>query len=164
MKELKNHPGYFISEDGNFYNSRGRQLKQFHRCRGYYGVKLRNRTYYVHRLIAEAFIPNPDNLPQVNHIDKDRSNNSIDNLEWCSPQHNIEHSLAKSFIIENKNGERFEVFNLNKWCRENNLHLANLHGTLSPKYRQHWSQGFRIVSQGAMITSTTGNNGSGVTA
>jgi hypothetical protein len=146
MKELQNHPGYFISEDGNFYNSKGKQLKTFHRCKGYLGVKLGKISYYVHRLIAEEFIPNPDNLPQVNHIDKDRSNNSVNNLEWCTSQKNIEHSLAKTFTIEHKNGERFTVHNLNKWCRENNLHLANLHGTISSKYRQNWSQGYRILS------------------
>jgi len=145
MKELKNHPGYFISEDGNFYNSKGRQLKQFHRCKGYLGVRLYKTAYYVHRLIAEEFIPNPNNYPQVNHIDKNRINNMIDNLEWCNPQQNVEHSLAKVFTIENKNGEKFEVFNLTKWCRENNLNMGNLHGTKSPKYRQHWSQGYHIV-------------------
>jgi hypothetical protein len=99
----------------------------------------------VHRLIAEEFIPNPNNYPQVNHIDKDRINNMIDNLEWCNPQQNVEHSLAKVFTIENKNGETFEIFNLTKWCKENNLHLANLHGTKSSKCRQHWSQGYRII-------------------
>lgn len=145
MKELKNHPGYFISEDGNFYNSKGRQLKQFHRCKGYLGVNLHKISYYVHRLIAEEFIPNPNNYPQVNHIDKNRINNMIDNLEWCSPQQNVEHSLAKVFTIENKNGETFEIFNLTQWCKENNLNSGNLHGTKSSKCRQHWSQGYRII-------------------
>jgi len=145
MKELRNHPGYFISEDGSFYNSKGKELKKFHRCKGYLGVKLNKTSYYIHRLIAEEFIPNPDNLPQINHIDKNRSNNSIDNLEWCNSQRNVEHSLAKTFIIENKNGEKFEVFNLSKWCKENNLHMQNLHGTMSSKYRQNWSQGYRII-------------------
>jgi hypothetical protein len=76
--------------------------------------------YRVHRLVALAFISNPLNLPQVNHIDKNRSNNQMDNLEWVTAQRNIEHSIAKSWEFI-KNGEPIEIFNMRKYCRENNL-------------------------------------------
>ncbi|MBD9534663.1 HNH endonuclease [Stenotrophomonas sp. STM01] len=46
----------------------------------------------VHRMVAEAFIPNPSNLPQVNHIDADTMNSCSDNLEWCDQAHNVSHS------------------------------------------------------------------------
>jgi len=49
----------------------------------------------VHRLVAKAFIPNPDNLPEVNHKDENSLNNSVDNLEWCDHQYNIEYSKNK---------------------------------------------------------------------
>lgn len=54
--------------------------------------RLSPKLQYVHRLVAKAFLPNPDNLPQVNHKDFDKSNNDVSNLEWVSRANNIQHS------------------------------------------------------------------------
>lgn len=74
------------------YELRERMLKLSHNKRGYPMVMLINKTNRkgkaVHRLVAEAFIPNPDCLPQVNHKDENKNNNCVDNLEWCDNSYN----------------------------------------------------------------------------
>lgn len=54
----------------------------------------RKKNYNVHRLVANAFLPNIDNLPEVNHIDEDKTNNRVDNLEWCDKTYNIRYSQS----------------------------------------------------------------------
>jgi hypothetical protein len=70
------------------------------RC--YATVRLNDgKGYKIHRLVAQAFIPNPDNLPCVNHKDENPKNNHVDNLEWCTNQYNVKYS-AKPLSYEHK--------------------------------------------------------------
>lgn len=59
---------------------------------GYMYVSLCSKRYLVHRLVAETFLPNTDNLPEVNHIDENKTNNKVDNLEWCDRRYNLIYS------------------------------------------------------------------------
>lgn len=72
-------------------------LKSSVNPRGYAAVSLQEgkeaKTYLVHRLVAEAFIPNPMGLSQVNHIDGNKQNNCVNNLEWVSPKENVVHAV-----------------------------------------------------------------------
>ena len=73
--------------------------------KGYLGVSLSSapnisKTVKVHRLVAKAFIPNPDNLPMVNHKDEDKTNNCVSNLEWCTNEYNLSYGTARQRIFE----------------------------------------------------------------
>ena len=79
---------YLVSSNGEVY----RKLKQTPDKYGYKTVRLGGREVpntKVHRLVAQCFLPNPDNLPCINHKDENPSNNNVDNLEWCTNEYNI---------------------------------------------------------------------------
>lgn len=90
---------YIKRNDGIIQHRKGKIILQTKNLDGYMQVKLckdgKSRTVRVHRIIAESFIPNPDNLSDVNHIDCDRTNNIVLNLEWLSFKENIKHSHKK---------------------------------------------------------------------
>ena len=96
---------YEIDTQGNVYSkitNMGRRkgiLKPFVK-NGYFAVNLikdgKCKHFYVHRLVAKAFIPNPNNLKVVNHIDCNKQNNKVDNLEWCTQKHNIHEAMKNN--------------------------------------------------------------------
>jgi Mg2+/Co2+ transporter CorC len=70
----------------------GKFLKATDRGNGYLTVHIEDKNRYLHRIVAQAFIPNPENKPQVNHIDGNRSNDCVENLEWVSRLENVKHA------------------------------------------------------------------------
>jgi hypothetical protein len=98
---LCNQHGEFQRKEHGRIKSQGMNRKD-----GYRNVKLyrdgKMRTLYVHRLVAQAFIPNPDNLPEVNHKDEDTTNNRVDNLEWCSSKYNSNYGVGSLVRYQQK--------------------------------------------------------------
>jgi len=93
--------GYCISNNGNVRNAKGNQVALCeNKARGYIYVyhsnqHMRPRALSVHRLVAKHFIPNPENKPQVNHIDNNRLNNQEINLEWATAKENTAHCISQ---------------------------------------------------------------------
>lgn len=105
---------YYTTPRGNtaVQHKKGMILKQTPDVDGYLRVGVicegRSKNFGVHRLVAQAFIPNPENLPCVNHKDYDKTNNSVDNLEWCTVEYNNKYSNNEErrphSIYENREG------------------------------------------------------------
>lgn len=88
---------YTVSDSGDVYSSQKKCLLAVHdNGNGYKTCTLwdgeKARKFYIHRLVATCFLPNPDGLPHVNHIDGDKSNNHVSNLEWVSIKDNLNHA------------------------------------------------------------------------
>lgn len=131
IKDLEN---YSIDEQGVVRNIVKGTVKSVrpNKQTGYLQVDLwkNNMSHkkYIHRLIAEAFIPNPLNLPQVNHKDKNTFNNDVSNLEWCTCSQNHKHAFAngrdKTYLIMQNQGKK-EINATSKYhgvCWDKNKH------------------------------------------
>jgi hypothetical protein len=90
-----------VNDNGRQYDKqlKPKQMKQSIHPNGYKTVCLTKdgkcRTMFVHRIVAETFIPNNDNLPMVNHKDEDKTNNFVENLEWCTNEYNLKYGTAR---------------------------------------------------------------------
>lgn len=108
-KDVKGYEGlYQVSNWGRVkrITNNNRVLKPYKVKKGYLNVVLskngKAKTFRVHRLVALAFLPNPDSLPEINHKDEKKDNNNVDNLEWCSGYYNIQYGTRGERISKSK--------------------------------------------------------------
>lgn len=97
------YQNYIITKEGSIISKyTGKQVYVHVNKKGYNFVRLyvdgKSKTYLVHRLVAQLYIPNPDNKPEVNHKDGNKSNNNDWNLEWSTSQENVDHAVAVGLI------------------------------------------------------------------
>ena len=167
-KEISHNPNYMISDDGKVRRVGSDKDCSMRKRNGYLSVDLyadgERKTKRVHRLVAEAFIPNLNNKSEVNHKDGNKLNNNVDNLEWVTTKENIRHAWANGLMrpsysmLGRKNpnsgrkGRPFrivetgEVFNTLKECEEaidgNNRHINDC---LRGRQKSHRGYHFKYI-------------------
>ena len=154
MKDIRNYENmYAVTEDGRVWSYKSNKfLKQTLLNRGYLQVELYNngvgKKFLIHRLVAEAYLPNPDNLPQVNHKDENKQNNSVEKLEWCTEKENDNYgnrnkNIARANATAVRCVELDRIFeSISEAARELNLCKSNICRCLKKQSRTtggyHW--------------------------
>lgn len=161
-KEVKGYEGlYLVSDSGDVVSvTRGLKIPQVNED-GYLRVQLCKggvqKNYYVHRLVAEAFIENPQGLPIINHRDENKMNNVVDNLEWCTNLYNNTYGTRMERVANARKDKRtvailqFDIDGkfVRRWdgvylaCRELGVCKASVHRCIRGK--QNTAGGFRWV-------------------
>lgn len=106
-KTMKEHKNYEISNYGKIRNKKtGRIRKTTINNKGYEQILVyinkKPKSYYVHRVVANNFIDNPNNFKEINHMDENKLNNKIDNLEWCDSKYNLLYGTRVQRILKTK--------------------------------------------------------------
>jgi hypothetical protein len=93
MENYRIYGKYVVYNDGTIYSLSGKKFMKEIDTNGYSSVKINGKLLSIHRLVGELFIPNEKGKKEINHIDGNKSNNRIENLEWVTPKENIHHKI-----------------------------------------------------------------------
>ena len=117
---------YIITKDGEIINKHNHhKLKPQPNGKGYLRVIIGHKRYFVHRLVAETFILNPENKAQVNHKDGNKLNNCVDNLEWVTNQENRNHAVLNGLHLQGKNCSWSKLTEEDVFYIRNNKMISN---------------------------------------
>lgn len=151
-KTIKDYEDYEVSNMGNvrrLFPKGYHYLKQIQQRDGYMRVKLckngQPKRFSVHRLVAQAFLDNPLNLPQVNHKNHIRTDNRVDNLEWCDNKYNTRYSLAKPIV--GFNDKMVIAFEAIRDVELIGLHFQNVSRCLSGRYKQAYGLQWKYITR-----------------
>lgn len=152
VSDIEGYEGmYAITKCGRVYShsrvnlqgrlQKGRWMKLQKDKDGYLKVRLQkegsSKYIGVHRLVAMAFLPNPNNLPQVNHKDEVKYNNIVTNLEWCDASYNKEYSLKRNVSLVSPSGFIFNVTNVNAFSEQHGLVPSCLNKVIRGERHSH---------------------------
>ena len=126
---------YEITRDGKVINKHTRHtLAPQPNGKGYLRVSIGKKLMFIHRLVAEKYIPNPENKPQVNHKDGNKLNNCVDNLEWVTNQENRNHAVDNDLQVT---GERCS------WTKLTEENVKEIRA--NPGYEnEYWARKFKV--------------------
>ena len=167
MEEWKSIPGY----EGLYEVSSYGRVRSVERCdrfnrkivskilkpnyvSGYLRVGMyKNKTfkyYLIHRLVAQAFLPNPDNLSEVNHKDEDKSNNRVDNLEWCDRSYNMNYGTVQQRRIQTNinNGKYTGNSKTKEYIKEYSKKYKKEHIEHTREYHREYMKEYRKRKRG----------------
>lgn len=169
MKDIKGYEGlYAVTEDGQVWSYRSQKfLKPYNKSNhGYEKVNLYkdkvSTTYCVHRLVAETYLPNPNNYPCINHKDENKLNNHANNLEWCTYKYNNNYGTHNQKLSASNSGANHPLFG--KHIPEETkrkMSVANKGRVLTEETRrkisesrQNHNKAIRCVETGIVYNST----------
>lgn len=142
--EFLGYPNYQVSNFGRVKSlKRGKEkiLKTYKDKYGYLILHLYNnskvKTYFVHRLVALSFIPNPEKLPMINHKDESRDNNCVENLEWCDCKYNLNYGLRNIRLRKKLKGRHLSEEHKQKLRKP---HKQKLRKPLTEEHKQNMSK------------------------
>ena len=153
-ENMKKYKDFLVDADLNIYNQFiGNRFRPFKGSDGYMAVKLNMKEHKtcerVHIIYANCFIPNPNGYKYINHIDSDKTNNSLNNLEWCTNSYNVQHSYNNGGdtnpiqVCVYKNGELIGKYpSLRKCCSELHLDRHKVSRALKGELRKDYFEGY----------------------
>lgn len=138
ISEIKHNKNYEIYSDGRVYSKRTEKFLKPSYKNGYLCISLfpENKTYLIHRLVAQEFIENPENKTYVNHIDENKQNNNYQNLEWSTPKENSMYSNSKEVYKYDKNGIFIKKYSsVKEAAKDNNIKECAISNALGDNNR-----------------------------